>query len=139
MTARTPAKVQGAHLCSDDYRVLSMEADNHSRRKICGDCPWRRDTEAGAFPVEAFRRSARTAYNMSERLFGCHTSGKEHVQTCVGFLLRGAEHNLAVRLNPVDPDTLDTGGAELYNSYREMAIANGVDPNDPVLAPCRDA
>ena len=29
-------------------------------------------------------------------------------------------------------------GLELFESYREMAIANGVDPDDPVLADCRD-
>ncbi len=83
------------------------------------------------FPVQAFRYLAHTAYNLSQHRFGCHTSGKDHDQACAGFLLRGAQHNFAVRLNPVDPDTLDTDSIELYHSYREMAIANGVNPNVP--------
>lgn len=29
------------------------------------------------------------------------------------------------------------GGHELHASYRAMAIANGVSPSDPILAPCR--
>jgi hypothetical protein len=27
-------------------------------------------------------------------------------------------------------------GLELFDSYRSMADANGVPPNDPILAPC---
>ena len=30
---------------------------------------------------------------------------------------------------------VDPGG--LFGSYREMAVANGVDPDDPVIASCR--
>ena len=33
---------------------------------------------------------------------------------------------------------VDDGGHELHESYRAMAIANGVSPDDPVLAQCRD-
>jgi len=95
----------------------------------------------GEFPAEAFRHSASTAYDMSDHTFACHQSGKEKPATCAGFLLRGATHNLAVRLGYMrgrfQGDVTD-GGHELHESYRAMAIANGVDPEDPVLAPCRD-
>jgi hypothetical protein len=33
---------------------------------------------------------------------------------------------------------VEDGGHELHESYRAMAIANGVAADDPVLAACRD-
>ena len=56
-------------------------------------------------------------------------------------MLRGAEHNLAVRLGKMQgryKDDVTDGGVELHESYRAMAVANGVDTEDPVLRPCRD-
>jgi hypothetical protein len=35
-------------------------------------------------------------------------------------------------------DDVSDGGHRLYDNYRSMAVANGVDPDDPILAPCRD-
>lgn len=32
---------------------------------------------------------------------------------------------------------LTDGRVDLFRTYREMAEANGVDPEDPVLKPCR--
>lgn len=54
-------------------------------------------------------------------------------------MLRGAEHNLSVRLMHINGQVgpVDDGGHELFENYRAMAIANGVDPDDPALAPCR--
>jgi len=37
----------------------------------------------------------------------------------------------------IEMDQVSDGGVALFDSYAEMAIANGVEPNDPVLAPCR--
>jgi hypothetical protein len=58
-----------------------------------------------------------------------------------GFLLRNSDHNVAVRLHAytgaVDLEEVTEGDADLYENYREMAIANGVDPDDPVLQQCR--
>ena len=59
---------------------------------------------------------------------------------CAGFLERGAAHNLTVRLaymrDEIEP--MDrSGGEDLFDDYREMAVANGVDPLDPMLGPCR--
>ncbi|MFI6469902.1 DUF6283 family protein [Streptomyces sp. NPDC050516] len=114
------------------------------RRKPCdggaaGDdlpCPWLRDAPAGAFPAEAYRLSAPTAYDLSTHIFACHSSGADQPQACAGFLLRGAGDNLAVRMWGVDLSEV-TSEEELYDSYREMAIANGVDPDDPAIRPCR--
>jgi len=33
-------------------------------------------------------------------------------------------------------DGLNDGGHDLFSSYREMAIANGVSPDDPALNDC---
>jgi hypothetical protein len=64
-------------------------------------------------------------------------------QTCAGFLLSpGALHNLIVRLRfsegRLDLDKIKSAGLELFKTYRAMAVANGVAPDDPVLKPCRD-
>lgn len=128
-----------------NHQVVSVKSSScgriHShRRKPCKDCPWRRDA-VGEFPAEAFRISAHTAYDMAEETFACHSSGAEKPATCAGFLLRGADHNLSVRLAYMRgrlKNDVEDGGHELFDSYREMAIANGVDPDDPVLKPCRD-
>jgi hypothetical protein len=55
--------------------------------------------------------------------------------------LRGAVHNLSVRLKSavgqLRQDVGD-GGHALFESYRAMAIANGVAPGDAALVRCRD-
>jgi hypothetical protein len=110
------------------------------RRAPCAECPWRKDSPVGAFPAEAYRISASTAYDMADNVFACHMSGSECPATCAGFLLQGADHNLAVRMRlasgVLDPGSIRSD-VELYGSYREMAEVNGVDPDDPVLARCR--
>ncbi|MCW5230946.1 DUF6283 family protein [Verminephrobacter eiseniae] len=124
----------------DDYQVVSVKSPKKSYRKQpCSDCPWRVDA-VGEFPAEAFRHSARTAYDLSEHVFGCHQSGSEKPATCAGFLLRGADHNLAVRLRHSSGEykgDVSDGGMALHDNYVEMAVANGVDRDDPCLQPCR--
>lgn len=124
-----------------NHQVVTVQsARRHSCKKPCQDCPWRRDA-VGIFPAEAFRLSAHTAYDMNDRTFGCHSTGTAKPSLCAGFLLRGAKHNLSVRLGmlggTIEMDQVYDGGVALFDSYAEMAIANGVEPNDPVLAPCR--
>lgn len=127
-----------------DHQVVTV-IGGHARGKHyyckspCSNCPWRRDA-VGIFPPEAFRHSAETAYDMSMHMFACHQSGAAKPATCAGFLLRGAAHNLAARLAWVQgriKDDVDAAGADLFESYREMAVANGVDASDPILRPCR--
>lgn len=78
---------------------------------------------------------------MSVHTFACHQAGSAKSVTCAGFLLRGAEHNLAVRMGYSSghfKDDVSDDGLELHANYRAMAVANGVDPEDPSLQHCRD-
>jgi hypothetical protein len=102
----------------------------------CPTCPWRRDAPTGVFPPEVFRHSASTTYDLASNKFACHMSGRERPKTCAGFLLRGASDNLSVRMNMGEYTGIDST-VDLYDDYREMAVANGVHPDDPALAPCR--
>lgn len=110
------------------------------RRRPCCGCPWKVEN-TGSFPSEAFAHSANTAEDMSTHMFGCHESGTEHPVTCAGFLLRGAAHNMTVRMKAatggLDPSQVDDGGHELHPGYVSMAVVNGMHPRDPALARCR--
>lgn len=124
-----------------DHQVVTVEGGQGTyRRKPCKRCPWRVDA-VGEFPAEAFRHSANTANDMSTHEFACHDTGLKKPATCAGFLLRGADHNLSVRLKRmqgrIKGDVVD-GGHELHANYRAMAIANGVAPGDESLRLCRD-
>lgn len=124
-----------------NHQVVTVEGGRGTyRKKPCKNCPWRKDA-VGVFPAEAFRHSANTAYDMAKKTFGCHESGTKKPAVCAGFLLRGADHNLTVRMGYItgkfQGDVVD-GGHELHENYRAMAVANGVDPDDPALVPCRD-
>jgi len=130
----------------DQHQVVTIEgvrpaSDPLYRKRPCKKCPWRKDA-TGEFPAEAFRHSAETAYDMSRHVFSCHAAGVERPRICAGFLLRGAEDNLQVRLHRmIDAigDDVSDGGHELHASYAAMAIANGVPADDPAIQPCRGA
>lgn len=137
------ARVINRARAGDSHNVVTVESEgeNHRyRRAPCAECPWRRDAKVGAFPAEAFRLSARTAYDMGKSSFACHMVPKSQPATCAGFLLRGATHSQQVRIaqamGRLDLSKVKSDVA-LYDSYRAMAEANGVDPQDPVLQPCR--
>jgi len=137
----TVTEIRSTKVADANNVVHSVEGGRgHYRRQPCGGCPWRVD-QTGSFPAEAFRISAPTAYDMSGRMFGCHESGTENPSTCAGFLLRGAGHNMAVRMRAafgeIDLGSVSDGGHELHDSYRAMAEANGVDPDDYALRACR--
>ena len=124
----------------EDHQVVTVTGGTGSyRREPCRNCPWRLDA-VGEFPAEAFKHSAGTAYDMAQASFACHESGAEKPAICAGFLLRGADHNLLVRLKRMRGECHDVhdGGHELHENYRAMAIANGVDADDPALSLCRD-
>lgn len=141
MKKHKPTSITRVRPADANHQVLTVEGGSGAyRKKPCKNCPWRVDA-VGQFPPEAFRHSAETAYDMSLHTFACHQSGPRKPATCAGFLLRGADHNLAVRLRYIRGPYMgdvDDGGHELHSSYREMAIANGVAPDDPILGPCRD-
>jgi hypothetical protein len=143
---RKRPRITQRRLAGRHHAVITVEGGTTKGRgyrvEPCAQCPWRRD-QVGAFPAEAFRLSALTAYDTAMSTFGCHMSPASAPQTCAGFLLSaGALHNLLVRLRlangRLDLDKIKRAGKRLFASYRAMAIANGVAPDDPVLAPCRD-
>jgi hypothetical protein len=141
MNKSVNAKVVERRLADDDHAVTAVEGGEALyRREPCAECPWRREN-VGTFPAEAFRLSARTCYDGALTTFACHMSGTERPAECAGFLLRNADHNVAVRMyaarGKIDLDQVSEGDAILFASYREMAVANGVDPDDPVLKQCR--
>lgn len=139
-SGNTKSQISKVSPAGENHQVLSIEGGRSTyRREPCSDCPWRTDA-TGLFPAEAFRHSAITAYDMSLNQFGCHQSGPQKPATCAGFLLRGADHNMSVRIAKIKgliTDDVHDGGHKLHDSYRAMAIANGVDPDDPEIAPCR--
>lgn len=127
----------------NEHQVVTVIGEKGSRqtyrRTPCPDCPWCVDA-TGVFPALAFEHSANTAHDMSPHQFGCHQSGTDKPATCAGFLLRGAEHNLAVRLARIKGEVKDDvtdGGRKLHASYRAMAIANGVPEDSESLKQCR--
>lgn len=77
-------------MADENHQVVSVSSgeDAQYMKKPCQTCPWRKDA-VGVFPAEAFRISAHTSYDMSERTFGCHATGVERPKTCAGFLLKG--------------------------------------------------
>jgi len=135
------SRVVAVHAGGAGHEVVTIVGGNGAyRRKPCPTCPWRKDM-VGEFPAEAFRVSAHTAYDMAESMFGCHTSGKARPSTCAGFLLNGSANNMAVRLALIRgscKNDVRDGGHALHASYREMAVANGVNADDPVLVRCRE-
>lgn len=148
--SRHPTRQVGFHYAGrsgdGEFAVVTITSQggpehHHHCIRPCPQCPWRIDSPIRAFPAEAFRHSAATAYDMAQTAFACHMAGKDRPLTCAGFLLRGAMHNLVVRLaitfRRYDPREVSDGGLELYADYRAMAEANGVDPDDPILRPCR--
>jgi hypothetical protein len=149
MTKRKTEKTD-TYFCEDgEHAVVTVvpkregEGDGKMvhRREPCEQCPWRSDLPTGVFPPDAFKRSASTSYDQAMSKFACHMSGSEKPATCAGFLLRGADNNIGVRMAAMtgsyDPRTVTDGGKPLYDSYRDMAEANGVDPKDSALDKCR--
>jgi hypothetical protein len=140
MTRKKPV-ITRIRPADEHNQVVTVEGGSGAyRRRPCAGCPWRKD-QNGSFPAEAFRQSAETAYDMSTHTFACHESGTKKPAICAGFLLRGANHNLAVRIAYIKgklADDVTDGGHDLHDNYRAMAVANGVAPDDPALTLCRD-
>lgn len=144
------AKLINRRLAGSDHAVLTVEGGGrYYRREPCSDCPWRRDA-VGKFPAEAFRHSINTGtdgakilqvgFDDATHTFGCHQSGQKKPATCAGYILRGADAiswRLAVAFNKFDPARVKSGGIKLFDNYYEMAVANGLPPDDPALDACR--
>lgn len=124
-----------------DHDVVQVRGETSYRKTPCAECPWRLDSKIGAFPAEAYLISANTAFDMSLQQFACHMAGTSKPQTCAGFLLQNSANNLSMRIalsqGKIDLSQISAGGLELYASYRQMAVANGVSPSHPILQKCR--
>lgn len=119
---------------------MAHEDDLLAQKRPCANCPWRTDVLPGEFTPERYRKLAASAYDLSPVIFACHKSPTGGEVACAGFLERGADHNIAVRLAYAFGrlELIDrSGGLHLHDDYRAMAIANGVAPDDPALEPCR--
>lgn len=139
-------RITNTRPAGDEHQVVTVEGGRGQyRREPCGaeestperpGCPWRVDA-TGSFPAEAFAHSANTAEDLSGHTFGCHEAGATNPAICAGFLLRGADHNMAVRLRAskgqIDLSQVIDGGHELHAGYFTMAVENGLDPDDPAL------
>lgn len=135
------AKITARHPCDENHEVVTVTGGGFAyRREPCDECPWRKDRPVGTFPAEAYRRSANTAEDAATHMFSCHMAGSGRPQTCAGFLLKNSANHLGVRIailsGRVDMAKVSSK-VELYDSYRDMAVANGVTPDDPALARCR--
>jgi hypothetical protein len=135
------AEIIGVRPADEHNQVVTIRGGSGQyRRRPCPGCPWV-VANTGSFPAEAFAHSANTAEDMSGHMFGCHESGTGRPVTCAGFLLRGAEHNMAVRMRSatgqIDLDQVHEDGRELHPGYVSMAVANGLDPADLSLRNCR--
>lgn len=137
----TEPKVIRRRMADENHAVLTVSGGRKTyRREPCQECPWRTDAPIGAFPAEAYRISANTAEDLGTHTFACHMSGSDKPSICAGFLLRGADHNMAARMaimrGDVSPAQI-TSDVPLYDSYRDMAEANGVAQDDQALTRCR--
>lgn len=141
------ARIKERRLADQDHAVITVEGgDGLYRRTPCGDCPWRKDA-VGKFPAEAFRLSANTGTLAEhvlttdnwEHTFGCHQSGSGKPQTCAGYVLNGDDAigwRMAHSRKKFDPHQVSCE-VPLFDSYYEMAVANGVPPDDPALRGCK--
>jgi hypothetical protein len=139
-TTKSGGVIEAIRPAGENHQVVTVKGSASGyMKKPCTTCPWRVDA-VGEFPAEAFRHSANTSADMASNTFSCHQSGTDKPNTCAGFLLRGADNNMAVRIGYINgryKNDVSDGGHKLHDSYRAMAIANGVHPQDPALKQCR--
>jgi hypothetical protein len=103
----------------------------------CNNCPFRADIPAGEFPPERFAALRNTVgergreAGLSAPIFACHKSTPGRDRACAGWLATCGYSHLRVRLAVATralPGRMMEPGPdwpELYNSYDEMAAANG--------------
>jgi hypothetical protein len=115
---------------------VTIEDLAHAKR-VCRECPWRRDTPPGKFEAcryDALRATAGgpgAEVGLEAPMFACHMSPEGREYACAGWLaVAGRDHlgvRFAVALGRLDPAALDPGAGwpELFGSYEEMAAAQG--------------
>jgi hypothetical protein len=107
-------------------------ADFPRVRRPCDECPWRADAEPGRFPACRYDElRATTEQRFGAPLFACHKTPDGHDRTCAGWLATVGHRHIGVRMavatGRLDPAALEPGSdwPELYESYEELAEANG--------------
>jgi len=140
------SRITATHPAGPDHAVSTVEGGTGAyRRAPCQTCPWRVDA-VGAFPAEAFRHSANTGTDGTHfspdamHTFACHESGAAKPATCAGYILRGNDAiswRIAAALGRFDPGQVSDGGVDLFGSYFEMAVANGVGAEEPAMLRCK--
>ena len=103
----------------------------------CAECPWRTDVPVGKFPPERYVALAATAYDLGRTVFACHMSKDGGEFACAGFILQSSAHSLSCRMSREMFDGVRSS-YPLFETYRELAVANGVSEDDPALMNCRD-
>jgi hypothetical protein len=103
--------------------------------RTCGECPWLRSSPVGRFPVERYEALADTCKpGWLRPVFACHkTPEGDGTRACAGMLLVVGTDSNAVRLaiikGALNLKAVSATGP-LYDSFIEMAQANGCDPLD---------
>lgn len=145
--------IKNTRLADRNHAVHTVEDEapgsRRFRRAPCPTCPWRKDA-VGEFPAQAFRLSANTGTdagnifmlddpNEALHTFGCHSSSLGRSQTCAGYVLNG-DNSLGWRVaytrGRFAPNECHSD-VPLFDNYYEMAVANGVPPDDPAIAACK--
>lgn len=106
-------------------------------KKPCDECPWRCDVPTRHFPPERFIALAHTAYDLTTMFFACHKSTEESVFVCAGYMIQQSAHNMTLRMSGQNFRDV-TSQHKLFETYRDMAVANGVPEDHPSLDYCRD-
>lgn len=105
-------------------------------KRTCDECPWRRDVPVGKFPPERYQALEATCRPGGlPNIFACHRTPEGAERACAGFLLvHGADNNCcrlaAMSGKWVPGEQIATG--PLYESFDEMARANGYEPQPGV-------
>lgn len=100
------------------------------QKRLCDECPWRRDVPAGRFTKERFAELRSTVMQDFSPIFACHKSVEGKDVACAGYLLRDGINNFTVRLAIVH-DEIDlpeirryAAMIPLYEDYAQMERAN---------------
>jgi hypothetical protein len=112
---------------------MKEKAQGYAMTSICSACPWRKDVPVGVFPPERFIALAATVKQDFGPVFACHKTTEGQDSACVGYLLTEGTENFNVRIASIR-GALDMKKLKseypLYATFKEMALANGVAPED---------
>ncbi len=106
----------------------------------CLECPWKRTSPPGQFDACRYEALTDTAGTpgaeapLDAPIFACHKTQEGGDRACAGWLAVVGRDHLGVRFmvatGRLDPAALEPGPdwPPLYESYAELAVANGVSP-----------